>query len=545
MRKRIILIISIVLTIAMITGLPLTGCKTGTPAETTAAAETTVAETASAETTAVETTAAAAETSKQLESVRISLSSKLVNLDITQMPWGQPDIITGYYISGRLFRLNMDWSLEPEMAESLEVSDDGLKATVKLKEGLLYSDGTPVKAEDVLFAFERQRDVPGHLYAPYLKQIDSVEAIDDQTVVFNMSVPYVDLQTVLGMTVISIHPKSLIESDPDYFLHPVSAGPYVIKDWTPGDSSWVLEENPNYIRGPMAVKKVEFVTIPDQTSRVLQLVAGDIDFVYDVSIPAIDSFPAEVTVSPAPLNGMYHVCFNLSLPEDHPLRNAKVRQAISLAINRAEINDKAFGGISIPADSFQYQGPEEALRGLFGAQDIEAAKALLAETPFADGFTVELQTYSQRAGWKDAALVIAENLSEIGITAEVLPVEDAVAVANLQAGTYEMIFSGNASPPMGFFRNQFYPGSFWTDAMHYNNPEVTKLLDEASSAVSWEDRINKIHEAQRLAYEDMPLMPICDRVVAVASRIDPDILYIANMPPGTNPWIATLSELED
>ena len=184
------------------------------------------------------------------------------------------------------------------------------------------------------------------------------------------------------------------------------------------------------------------------------------------------------------------------------------------------------------------------MHGLFGAKDIDGAKALLAETPFADGFTVELQTWGQRAGWTDAALIIKENLAEIGITVEVLPVEDAVAIANLRAKTFEMQFSGNAMSPMGFFRNQFVPGAAWTDFIGYNNPEVTALIEAASSAASWEDRIKLIHEAQSLAYEDMPLTPICDRVVAVGSRIDEDILYIANLPAGTNPWIAAMSELD-
>lgn len=478
-----------------------------------------------------------------LEKVRISLSSKLVNLDYCK-PRNQPDIIGTYFIGGRLYRLNMDWSIEPEMAEALpEFSADGLTATVKLKAGLKYSDGTPVKAEDVVYAYERNRDVPGVDYANTLKQIKSVEAKDDLTIVFKMDSPYLDLNQALGSAPMFIHPKSKILADADYFLHPVSAGPYVIKDWTPGDSTWVMEENPNYVRGPMAIKRVEFIAIPDQTSRVLQLSTGVIDFVYDLPIPAMGSLPPEIIVQKAPLNGQYHVAFNLGLPESHPLRNAKVRQAISLAIDREEINKKAFGGITAPATSFQYPGTEEGLSGLFGKQDLEQAKKLLQETPFAGGFTVELQTWGQRAGWTDACLVIAENLEEIGITAKILPVEDAVAVANLKAGKYEMQFSGNASAPMTFFRNQFYPGSFWTDVMKYNNPEVTKLIDEATNAADKKVRIEKIQQAQRLAYEDMPLMPICSRVVAVGSRIDEKILYIANLPAGTNPWIAAMSEL--
>jgi ABC-type transport system substrate-binding protein len=476
-----------------------------------------------------------------LEKVIVSISSKLDTVDPVA-PCAQPCIISIYLTGGRLFRLNPDFTAELEMAEGIDFSDDAMEATVRLKEGLLYSDGTTVTAEDVVFAFERNRDTPGPRYATYLTPIESVEAVDERTIVFKMTSPYLGLVEALADMGMAIHPKSQIEADADYFIHPVSAGPYVLKDWTPGDSTWVLEENPNYVRGPMAIRSVELVAVPDQTSRVLQLGTGVIDYVYDLPVPARDSFPAEVNTYPAPLNGQYHVAFNLNLPDDHPLKDARVRQAISLAINRDEINEKAFGGISTPATSFIYPGPPEGLHGDFGKQDLEGARELLAETAFADGFSVELQTWGQRSGWTDAALVIAENLSEVGITVEVTPIEDAVAVANLRAGTYEMQFSGNASTPLSFFKNQFAPGSFWCDVIGYDNPEVVDLLNKAQSATTSEARIEFLHEAQRLAYEDMPLMPISERVVLVGNRVGRDVLFEANNAPGTNPMPATMEE---
>jgi peptide/nickel transport system substrate-binding protein len=476
-----------------------------------------------------------------LDKVRVSISSKLDTVDPVA-PCAQPCIISIYLASGRLFRLNPDFTAEPEMAESIEFSDDALMATVTLKEGLLYSDGTPVSAEDVVFAYERNRDTPGPRYATYLTPIESVEATDERTVVFKMTSPYLGLVEALADMGMAIHPKSLIEADPDYFIHPVSGGPYVLKDWTPGESTWLVEENPNYVRGPMAIKAVELVAVPDQTSRVLQLGTGVIDYVYDLPVPARDSFPAEVETYPAPLNGQYHVAFNLHLPDDHPLKDAKVRQAISMAIDREAVNEKAFGGISTPATSFMYPGPPEGLHGDFGPQDLEGARALLAETDFADGFEVELQTWGQRSGWTDAALVIAENLADLGITVEVTPIEDAVAVANLRAGTYEMQFSGNASTASSFFKNQFAPGSFWCDVMGYDNPEVVDLLNKAQTATTAEARIEFLHEAQRLAYEDMPLTPISERVVLVGNRVGKNILFEANNPPGTNPMPATMEE---
>ncbi len=480
-----------------------------------------------------------------LRSVTVSLSSKLNNLDVVG-PTAQPDIVTAYLVSGRLFRLNHDWSVEPELAESMQVSDDGLTVTVILKPGLVYSDGTtPLTSQDVVFSYTRNRDTPSPFFPTLLTPVDRVEAPDQTTVVFHLQEPYLDLQLALAHMAMSIHPQSKIETDPDYFRHPVSSGPYVVKDWIPGASRWVLESNPHYVRGPMAIDRLELVAVPDPTSRVLQLASGTIDYVYELPVTARPSLPAEVATYQAPLNGQYLIAVNNGLPGEHPLRNPKVRQAISLAIDRDEINQKAFGGISAPARGFQYPGPREGLENLpfEGKRNLQAARDLLAETPFAGGFSTSLQTWGQRAGWTDAALVIAANLAELGIEAGVDPLEDAVASANLRAGRYELQFSGNASGPMNFFKNQFVPGTFWADVTRYDNPEVTRLVNAAATATTVDRRLELIHAAQDLVLPEMPLIPVSERVVLVGSRIDRKILFEANHPPGTNPMVATMAEL--
>ena len=98
-----------------------------------------------------------------LPSVTISLSSKLLNLDPVK-PAPQSDIITIYLTAGRLFKLNRDWSVEPELAESMKVSEDGLEAKVILKEDIVYSDGTKLTSQDVVFAYTRNRDFPGPFF---------------------------------------------------------------------------------------------------------------------------------------------------------------------------------------------------------------------------------------------------------------------------------------------------------------------------------------------------------------------------------------------
>ena len=107
------------------------------------------------------------------------------------------------------------------------------------------------------------------------------------------------------------------------------------------------------------------------------------------------------------------------------------------------------------------------------------------QTPFSDGFSVKLQAWGQRSGWTDAALVIAANLEDLGIQVQVEPLEDAVAIANLRSGGYEMQFSGLAAGPMNFFRSQWIPGAFWTEALRYHNPDVIRLVNSASVAIDF------------------------------------------------------------
>ncbi len=488
-----------------------------------------------------EPVAAEAPLTLPVDKVRLAVSAKLANLDPVK-PGIQPDQITTYLISARLFKLNSDWSITPDLAESMKMSEDGLTATVTLKSGLKYSDGTPIKAEDVAFAFERQRDEKGTWWV-MVSGIATAEAPDDTTVIFNMEKPFANLPIALAHMGMSVHPKASIQADKDYFLHPVSSGQYVIKDWVPGTAQWNLVENPNYVGGPSAAKQVEIVSVADATSRVLQLATGQLDFVYDLPLAARDSLPPEVQTKAVSINGMYHIVVNLTLPKDHPLQNADVRKAISMAIDRDEINNKAFFGISKPATGFMYSGVDSGVPVLpnGGKRDIDGAKKLLATTPFAGGFTFKLQPWN-RTGWVDVALIIKNNLADLGITVEVEPADDAVAQANIKSGNFEAQFSGNASDPLTLLRNQFVPGNYWTEAQHYNNPAVTQALDDALTAPNEAKKIEAMQLAQTLAYEDLALIPISERSVLVGSRLDPRILDVGNRPPGVNPIIKTMAE---
>jgi ABC-type transport system substrate-binding protein len=448
-------------------------------------------------------------------SARLGLSNQVIRLD-TALPLTAPSYQALVLSGGQLFRFDRTRKSVPDLAESLQVAPDGLSARLVLKANLKYSDGTPVKADDVVFAFDRIRKGP---QAYFIAPVESAQASDERTITLKLQKPYPDLQDALAYFAVIVHPRAKIEADQDYFTHPVSAGPYVIKQWTPGTPSMKLEANPHYVGGAPAIANIELVAVPDLTSRVLQVTTGQLDWAYDLPAVAKDSLPQQVAAAPHPIAGMYNVTINLS--QDGPLADQKVRQALALAIDREQVNRTAFFGISKAAQAFLYTGvPEwEPILPNGGKRDLEGAKKLLAESPFAAGFDFTLQTWGSRPGWKEASLIIAGNLKELGINVTVDPIEDAVAQENLGAGKYQAQFSGNTGHPIFFLRNQFTPKTFWGDAARYNNAQVTALLDQASVESDPGKRKDLFSQVQRQALQDLPHIPICERVVLIGSRL--------------------------
>ena len=455
--------------------------------------------------------------------VKVSVSTRVVSLD----PKVGSDAASCHAVhltTGQLYRYDADKNPVPDLVATRTASADGLTVTFALKPNLKYSDGTALKADDVVFAYQRQKDKGTRATA--ISSVAAVEAPNDQTVVFKMSSLFLDLEVQLAeCNVIAIHPRSKVEADAKYFEKPVSAGPYLVKEWTPGTASILLAENPNYVGGAMAVKELEQVEIADTTSRVLQVATGQVQWGYDLPLAARASLPAEVTQKVHPIGGVYHLQFNLE--QAGVLSDPKVRQAISLAIDRDAVNQKAFFGAAPPVKSWIYAcGPLcAAVLPKDGARDIAAAKALIAQTPYAGGGAFTIQVGATRPGWKEAALVIAESLKDIGLTVKVDPVEDAVWVANSNSGNYQSIFTGLAATPHGMLGHYFGKGGIIQGWTRYNNAEIQALVLKAGSEPDVAARTALFVQIQKLGYADMPAVPIGERAVLIGSRVPKDAVH--------------------
>ena len=382
---------------------------------------------------------------------------------------------------GLLYRQDETGEPQPELVDSVETSADELTQTMTLKSGLKYSDGTPLVANDVVAMFQRSvvdRVGGSALLTPF---VESVEAPDDVTVVWHLLRPYAQLPLALALGDIGLHPANAMK-DQDYFLNPVSAGPYVIDNFSAGDQVMRLVENPNYVGGALMVKAIDSVTVTDITQAALQLTSGQLDFAWGLPYSSVDAAKAisGIQVVLHPTGGVFQLGVNPT--NGGSLADASVRQAMSLALDRAEISEKAWLGVAEPNPGWVFASAPGFSAALpnDGEQDIAAAKTLMESTPFASGFDITIDTFGVRDGHTATVTLIKEQLAEIGINVIVNPLEIPTALVRLNNNTFEGFFQGSVAPSAASVMVvDNCPSGVWGRWMPTGNPEICDLALQA------------------------------------------------------------------
>lgn len=330
-----------------------------------------------------------------------------------------------------LMHMNPDGTEEPEprIAESYEISEDGLDYTFKIRQDATFHDGTPVTVEDVVFSIERYK--ASEYQGSQISMMASVEAVDDTTVVCHLDTPYAPFLS--GICSPYIFPKAYYEAGEDTFAStPIGSGPYKFVSRTTG-SSIVLEANEDYYRGAPAIKNITFEVIPDTATMAIALQTGEVSYAeIDASVlPQLEANPA-IAISEVPTSSFSYISMNV---EKEPFNNVLVRQAVNYAINRENLvavcyEGKADANSSICAPHrFGYS--EDLMQYTY---DPEKAKELLAEagieTPYNLGSILVAEQYS------NMATVIQNDLKAVGLEMEIDVREFNSYIGELTSGNY-------------------------------------------------------------------------------------------------------------
>lgn len=471
---------------------------------------------------------------------------RIQSLDPINPVGGYTEGQMAYTIQGKLFRYDSTGKPRRDLVATETISSDKKTITHVLKDAK-YSDGTPVTAQDAVVGF--QRWVSSKRSASYIDQVDNVVAKDSKTIVWTLKRPYPGFNFALAQEFMALHPASKVDTETkakEYFKNPVAGGPMMVKTFVPGTDLFVSVANPNYWAKPV-VKELRVVTIPDANTRLAAFQSGQIDYAMELPLTAAKTKwdKTQYRVLGEKDSGVFMLAFNMGAQQPNAaLKDARVRQAISLAVDRAAIMRTAFAGLSKPSCGMQFEFNNDFYLCSLpkqGKRDTAAARALLKAAGYANGFKVTMHV-PNRVFWQDAAQIVKDSLKFVGIDVTIEMVTPDTNISNvINKRDWEMMwFGNNAATPILQLSNWFKSGGVWQ--LNANIPDALiadtgKLLSDAAASESSATIKDKLTQVEKIAYDLSIFVPIGTRFYLSGSRLSNNL--VEALLPGQLQFVVT------
>lgn len=458
-----------------------------------------------------------------------------------------------YPLYDRLLELNpITLSLEPALATEWSVSEDGLRYRFTLRKGVMFHatpdfvPTRPLDADDVIFSFSRVLD-PRHPYYhvsggryPFFKNlgldklIKGVHKRSDRVVEFDLERPnaafLADLASASSVILSSEYAeKMLLAGTPDRVdKAPVGTGPYRLGEYRDHQFIRYLRHEA-YWKGPARTAQLIFDITPRSAKRLTKLLTGECDVMSYPAASQIAVIQAHNDLSLSVQSGM-NVAFLALNTRQPPLNNAKVRQALALAINRSNLLHAVYYNTGEPARSLLPPlswGFDPALPPV--QSDLAAARKLLKEAGVAKGFEMRLLapvgSRSYNPDPLKTAQLIRNDLAALGVKVKIQKLEQAVLDNAVDNGRYDAVLGGwqaDSIDPDNFFRQLLGCQAIasGSNMSRWCSPSFEQLLDDAVSTQQLGFRIRNYYYAQKVLAEEMPLIPLAHALQTQASRHD-------------------------
>ncbi len=426
----------------------------------------------------------------------IALSAEPPGLDPTTSPAATIKRVVHYNMLEGLLKVDRNGKVVPALAKSYNISKDGREYTFNLYQGIKFHDGSPCTAEDVKFSFERLLDPKtAAVNRKYYMGVESIQVINPLTVKFK--VKKFDSNFLFNVArgdavIVSRQAIDRLKSQP------VGTGPFRFVEWKRGDSV-VMVRNPDYyVKGIPYLEKVVFKFIPDPSAQLAALRTGDVDVLaYDLSpenAPMLEKDPRFKVLKGHTTTDVIMAINNSRKPFNDP----RVRQAITLAIDRKAIIEGAVAGYGSPIGS--HMDPTNPyyidLSGLY-PYNLEKAKKLLAEAGYPNGFEAVLKLPEPYAYARRSGEIIADQLSKVGIKLTLEVIQWGQWIDRIfKNAEYDLTVIGHAEP----FDIEIYgrPNYYF----RYHNPNFQELIKKAEEEMSEPARKKIYEEAQRMLADD-------------------------------------------
>jgi peptide/nickel transport system substrate-binding protein len=339
---------------------------------------------------------------------------------------GEPDSLDPHYtmdsasftiiknVCDPLIEITTDGTEKNRLLDSYSISEDGLIYTFVIKEGVKFQNGSPFNAGALKKNLDRAKASP--YYETLLEKISETVVVDDKTVEVKLSDVFPPVfRSIVTLPVIDTDEAEKVGDDA-FARNPVGTGAYKFESWSAGQSLTLIA-NPDYYEGEPPIKNLEFRIIPDSNAMLIALENGEVDTALEIASQDIETVKSnpDLQFQKVPMIFIEFLYANCSTKQ---FKDAKVRKAVYMAVDKQAIIDVAFDGNAEISNQYvtpAYQHFDPNAPAM--KRDVEGAKKLLAEAGYPDGFKTKITAMD---GFRaQAAEVIQANLAEIGIDAEI------------------------------------------------------------------------------------------------------------------------------
>lgn len=471
--------------------------------------------------------------------------------------WQTMDPAVAYEVFGNLYFYSVYENLfmleksdlkdpQPRLAQSYSLDDTGKIYTIELRDGVKFSSGNPMTSADVVFSFNRVKNLKSNT-SVHASNVAKVEAPDDKTVVItlaekdagflaklsNNSFCIVDSKVVKEHGGVDTEDAATTDKATEWLnKNSAGTGPFVLKSWTT-NTELVLEKNPSYWGTPAGVDKVIIKEMPDLSSQMQMLESGEIDIAFGLGPEQVDIMKDKpgIQIISKPTSTISFLLMNMDSKLSGPMANPDVQQAVRYALDYKGYLDLAGDGALLPL-AFEPNGFIGAKSRPENYQNLEKAKQLMEKAGYKDGFetTLTAATYdSEGMKWSTIAQKAKDDLSKIGITVNIVTGDVTTVINNYREGKVPFLVM-HWSPDYYDLNSQlcFIPGN--NVAMRANwkaeaNQELADMGKQAEGEMNVATRTELAEKMQDIISESSPFAFLIQHPKSFAATDKLDGIY--------------------
>ena len=420
-----------------------------------------------------------------------------------------------------------------ELAEDVQVSDDSLTYTIKLRDGVTFQNGEKLTASDCVFTYERAFENANMNYLTAM--IDSVEAPDDLTFVIHMKYAYAPIAHTLFR--VKIVEEGEVTAQGDAFgtiPNKAGTGAYYVSDYNISTGA-KLAAYDGYWQGAPAIKSVEYRIFADSSAANIAFEKGELDYYEEAALSDWDSLTAKAGEAHSIMvkgNNIIWMGINYASKEHPVLENDLVRQAMFYAVNKDNINMSVTEGYGSPMNTYMVPEycPTQPTTG-FETYDYNVAKAkeLLAEAGYPDGVDVGTILTTTAAHSSKTAQVIQNDLAAVGIKCQVQSLDVSMAVEKWNAQDYDIcIYGDSGNYDFNNIRQQVHSESVGMYVINYTIGDkfdwqrIEELVTLGAGTANEEERMVYYNELWKMIMDTTTILPLINRPVGIvwSDRLD-------------------------